>query len=416
MKKLLIVEVVSRGAAFQPRYDIFASQGYSLYYLTSTQNPADYPFAEVYKTHSRDAEELLDAASQLHARVHLDAIITCDETSVVATALIAERLGLPGLSPEAALQSRNKLLMREAHRRHGAPHPKFSRCDTLEDALAFAEQIGYPVVIKPTLGGDSEHVYRVSSPEEMKERFPVAKSGNDQHSHRYFEAEGTELGPHTMLVESYLNGSEHCVEAVVSNGEVALGSIADRLSIELDTFDHDLYKTPSSLGTDEVAALSDAISRGAASQGIKDGVLHAELRFHDGKPHLVEIAARPGGGSLQYMAKLSYGYCPIKTALTIAQGDKPAMPRLQPTGRVAVGLTMLTESGKLESIEMPDGLLDNPNIFNFRVLPLVGQTIVRPPHGNDIFGYIGTTGDSLEEALATADETFAKVKVNLAPV
>jgi biotin carboxylase len=249
----------------------------------------------------------------------------------------------------------------------------------------------------------------------MKERFPIAKSGNDQHSHRYFEAEGTELGPHTMLVESYLNGSEHCVEAVISDGQVALGSIADRLSVELDTFDHDLYKTPSSLSPDAVGALTDAIRLGAASQGIKDGVLHAELRFHDGKPHVVEIAARPGGGSLQFMAELSYGYCPIKTALAIAQGEKPAMPRLQPTGRVAVGLTMLTEGGKLESIEMPDGLLDNPNIFNFRVLPLVGQKIVRPPHGNDIFGYIGTTGESLEEALAIADQTFAQVKVNLAP-
>ncbi|MES2743608.1 MAG: ATP-grasp domain-containing protein [Pseudomonadota bacterium] len=415
MKKLLIVEVISRGAAFHPRYDIFSSHGYALYYLTSSPSLAPYPFAGVRTADSRDIEQLLALAREWHQQERFDAIITNDETSVIATALIGEQLGLRGLSPEAARQSRNKLLMREAHRRHGAPHPPFAPCDTVEQALAFAQEIGYPVVIKPTLGGDSEHVYRVADAEQMRLRFGLAKAGNDKHSHRYFEAEGTDMGPHGMLVEAYLDGSEHCVEAVVRDGEVSLGSVADRLSIEMDTFDHDLYKTPSSLPAASIAALKEAIRLGARAQGIENAVLHAELRFHQGRPHIVEIAARPGGGSLQFMAKLSYGYCPITTALHIAQGSAPEAPALEPTGKVAVGLTMLCEGGTLAGIHIPDNLLDNPNIFNFRVLSLLGQTIVRPPHGNDIFGYIGTTGDSLEDALATADHTFSQIKIALVP-
>lgn len=415
MKKLLIVEVVSRGAAFHPRYDIFSLHGYSLYYLTSSQEVASYSFSEVQISRSRNINDLTEIASNWHRREDFDAIITNDETSVIATAIIGENLGLPCLSLEAARQSRNKLLMREAHQRHGAPHPAFSQCDTVEDALAFAAKTGYPVVIKPTLGGDSEHVYRVSNSDEMRVRFSLAKKGNDTHSHRYFEAECADLGPHTMLVESYLEGSEHCVEAVVFDGEVSLGSIADRLSIELDTFDHDLYKTPSSLGPEAIAALTEAICLGAHAQGIKNGVLHAELRFHQGKPYIVEIAARPGGGSLQSMAKLSYDYCPITAALNIAERVKPEVPSLHPTGKVAVGLTMLCDGGQLESIDILEGVLENPKIFNFRILPLLGKIIVRPPYGNDIFGYIGTTGDSLEDALAVAGDTFAKIKINFAP-
>jgi biotin carboxylase len=412
LTKLLVVEVKSRGEVFHYRYDVFRRMGCELYYLTSTADPA-YPFDAVTVVPSRQQDAFLQAASRWHETERFDAIITTDEASVIATALIGERLGLAGLSLEAAQRSRNKLLMREAHRRHDAPHPRFRRCDTVEEALAFAHEMQYPVVIKPTLGADSEHVYRVWNDEDLRQRFGDAMQGNNRHSHRFAELESDAMGPHTLLVEEYLDGSEHCAEAVIDGDTVRIGSIADRLSMQLDVFDNDLYSTPTSLPPSKIIEVADAIRRGAIAQGIRRGVLHAELRFHGGRPHIVEIAARPGGGSLQFMAKISYGFCPIETALHIAKGHVPELPPLTPTGRVAVGLTLLSSEGIVKSIHVPSEVLMDPDVFNLRILATPGAVLRRPPNGNDILGFVGTSGSSIDGAVAAAQGVAAKVQVTL---
>ena len=159
----------------------------------------------------------------------------------------------------------NKLMMREAHRKHGAPHPEFARCDCIEDALEFADRVGYPVVIKPTLGGDSEHVYRVDNAQQLTHRFTQAMSGNNSHSHRFSEVECDEMGPHTLLIESFLKGPEHCVEAIIEGDHIYLGSIADRLSMEMDIFDNDLYSTPTALSAEQIGAVAEATLQGGQS-------------------------------------------------------------------------------------------------------------------------------------------------------
>ncbi len=410
-KKLLIVEILARGAAFHYRYDLFRSKGYKLFYLT-TSTGVEFDFDGLKVAPSRHIDDLIEIATAWHDLEHFGALITTDEFSVIATALLARSLNLPGLSVEAARSSRNKLLMREAHREHGAPHPEFARCDRLEDALRFADRVGYPVVIKPTLGACSEHVYRVDNPQQLARRFVQAQNGNNRHSYRYAEAECDEIGPHTLLVEAFLEGPEHCVEAIIEGDKLYIGSIADRLSAEMDVFDNDLYSTPTALSAEQIAAVAQAILLGAKAQGIERAVLHAELRFHQGKPYIVEIAARPGGGSLQYMAKISYGYCSISAALGAAQGKPPSeIPALIPTGRVAVGLTMLCDEGRLQGVEIPPGLLPHPEIFNFNVLPKVGSLIKRPPNGNDIFAFIGATGETIDAALRNAASVASQVRV-----
>ncbi|MBV6751325.1 ATP-grasp domain-containing protein [Pseudomonas chlororaphis] len=412
MKKLLIVEVVSRQEAFYYRYDIFRAQGYELFYLTTSDRRGDYPFNAYRQAASRQIEDLLDAAQRWHAVESFDCVLTTDEASVVGTAIISRALGLPGLGAHAA-KSRNKWLMRQAHQSFGAPHPFFSKCDTLAEAIEFSETIGYPVVLKPTLGGDAEHVYKINSSVEMAHYYPLAKLGNDTHSHRFIEAECADMGPHTLLVERFLNGSEHCIEAIISGDTVYIGSIADRLSIELNTFDNDLYATPTALAQSDIEALTEAVRLGAMAQGIVLGVLHAEVRFHDGKPYIVEIAARPGGGSLQYMAKISYGYCPIIAALRVAEGRLPEQVTMRRTGRIAVGLTMLCEGGVLKNISLPENLVDNPQVFNLKILPSIGDRIVRPPYGNDILGFLGTTGVTVDEALDTAHGIYQQLKIEI---
>lgn len=410
--KLLNIEITSRGDVFHSRYDIFREQGAEIYYLTASPDAAPYPcFADSRLSASQSIEAVLSEAKSWHQQEHFDAIITTDEASVVATAIVAEALGLPGVSLPGARNSRNKYLMRQSHQRGGAPHPPFHLCHSLEQALDAGTSVGYPVIIKPTLGGNAEHVYLIRNEEAMRQQFPVVLDANRSYSYGHHEAKGIDLGPDALLVEGFLAGSEHCIEAWVRDGEIHIGSIADRISAELEVFDNDLYRTPSALPEKEIVKLRHALEAGVSAQGINHGVVHAEFRFHEGEPYILEIAARVGGGSLYKMARLSYDYCPVIAACRIATGQPlPAKP-LKATGRVAVGLTMLCEQGKISKIVIPEAVKSHPAVFNLGILAQEGDEHFRPPAGNDIFGYIGVTADSQEAAIALASQLFARIEI-----
>ncbi|GLR10920.1 carboxylate--amine ligase [Mixta theicola] len=410
--KLLNIEVTTRGEVFHSRYEIFRENGADIYYLTSSPKIAPCPhFYGLRTIADQSIETVITAAQAWHAEIGFDAIITTDEASVIATAAVGEALSLPGLTLTSARKSRNKYDMRLAHQQHNAPHPPFQLCDNVEQALQTAETIGYPVIVKPTLGGNAEHVYLIRDAVSLRQRFSQVREANRNYSYCQHEAQGIDLGPNSMLVEGYLSGSEHCVEAWVRDGKAHIGAVADRIAAELEIFDNDLYRTPTTLNPAQMASLQQALQAGVEAQGITHGVVHAEFRFHHGRPFILEIAARIGGGSLYKMARLSYGYCPVTAALRIAAGQPLDEMPMTATGRVAVGLTMLCEPGKIKSIHIPEQVAHHPDLFNLGLLQKAGDLNRRPPEGNDIFGYIGVTGSTQDEAINLASRLFSAIAI-----
>ena len=245
----------------------------------------------------------------------------------------------------------------------------------------------------------------------MRQQFPIVWEANLHYSYGQHEAKGIDLGPNALLVEGFLAGSEHCVEAWVRDGIICAGSVADRISTELDVFDNDLYRTPSMLSLSELEKLHHALEKGIRAQGIDNGVVHAEFRFHQGEAYILEIAARVGGGSLYKMARLSYGYCPVTTAYRVATQQKLDVKPLEKTGCVAVGLTMLCQQGKISHIAVPETVKNHSAVFNLAILAHEGDLHYRPPAGNDIFGYIGVMGPSQEAAIALASDLFAQIDI-----
>lgn len=415
MPKLLVVEIRSRGDVFHERYDLFRAHGYDVYYLTCSTKTTGYEFAGVRQGVGRGLDEVKRVAAQWHQAEQFDAIITTDEASVIATAALAEHLGLHGIGLGAAKASRNKLYMREAHRRFGAPHPRFAACDSTEKALAAAAEFGYPVIVKPTLGAASEHVHKISSAQEMCATFPAVLASNKTYSHVSVEVASDEIGPNLFLVEEYLEGSEHAIDGFVCNGRLTVGSIADRLSTNLDTFDNDLYRAPTALDSEQRRLVVAAVEAGANAQGLKLAVVHAEVRFHHGKPHILEIAARPGGGSIPHVAKAAYGYCSVTAALRVATGTVPDFAG-EPTGVTAIALNMLCPEGRIGSIKVPEWVRSHPDVINFWITSAPGSTVLRPPHGNDTLGLLGTKGRDQQAALQLADKVTAALEVVMEPV
>ncbi|WP_226790146.1 class I tRNA ligase family protein [Rahnella sikkimica] len=125
-------------------------------------------------------------------------------------------------------------------------------------------------------------------------------------------------------VESYLDGREYLIEAYSWDGVTILGSIVERVTLEGNSFDDDVHHAPTDLSGRDLQRVHAAVHAVAVAQGLTRSVMHAEIRFHQGLPYIVEIAARPGCGGLDFMARISANYCPIKAVIDVAIGNKPA--------------------------------------------------------------------------------------------
>ncbi|HXV91730.1 MAG TPA: ATP-grasp domain-containing protein [Pseudonocardia sp.] len=414
--KLLGLEATQNGTYYRSRYQQLVDLGVDLHVLNGRGTEDFWPADRYRIAGSSHIDDLIATAKAWHVEHPFDGVLTFSESAVTAVAAVAEALGLPGIGLEAARASRNKLLMRRAHARGGAAHPRFAFATSVDEALAAAESFGYPVVVKPTLGAASNFVFRVDGPGELRDRFAQAWAGIDDMTWFRMEAEGLDLGPQGLLVESFLDGDEYLIEALAWDDDVYLGSVVDRVTVEGNTFDDDVHHAPTALSAADLAAVHEVVRAGARAQGLRRSVLHAEVRFHGGRPHLVEIAVRPGGGGLDHMARISAGYDPIAAVRDVARGVRPAVQHYRPTGVHTAAMVLLCGSGRIERIEVPEEVTRSPRLFFFTITSRPGDVVRRPPEGNGILGFLGATGSSLDDALEVATDLAGRVRVTLADV
>jgi len=253
--KLLAIEARQNATYYLSRYQQVEALGAQLFVLNGEGSEDFWPQPRYRVAGSKKIDDIVAAAAAWHAEEGFEGVITFSESGVVTVAVVAEALKLPSVGFEAAVASRNKLLMRQAHERGGAPHPSFRLVPDVESALAAGEEYGYPVILKPTLGAASNFVFRVDDADEMRQRFADALIGIESMSWVLMEADGLDLGPNGLLVESFLDGHEHLIEALAWDDEVYLGSIVDRVTLEGDTFDDDVHHAPTGLTPEQVAAV-----------------------------------------------------------------------------------------------------------------------------------------------------------------
>jgi hypothetical protein len=411
--KLLAVEAGQWGTYMVSRYQQIQDMDIDVYLLTGIGIPGSWDASRSRDLGSKKLSDIVAAAQEWQEKERFDGVFCFSEMAVVTTAHVANALGLPGIGVEAALKSRNKLLMHTAHDEYGAAHARFRFVATRDEALSAGDDFGYPVILKPTLGCSSTLVFRCDDGDELAQRFDQASARVDSTLQMELEADELDLGPRGLLVESFLDGHEHLIEASVWDDEVYLGSIVDRVTIEGKVFDDDVHRTPTALSDDQIARVHDVVTRAVHAQGLRRSVMHAEVRFHGGEPHVLEIAARPGGGGLDVMARICGDHDPIRTVVDVARGVPPRLHHYSPTGVATAAMALICPGGVVEEVVVPPKVSTHPAVFFLKITARPGDLIKRPPEGNTVFGFLGATGSSFEEAMTTAVACAEQIEVKL---
>jgi biotin carboxylase len=408
--KLLAVEA-RQDLYYRSRHQQVEDLGAELFVLCGEGAAGAYPEPRYRIAGSKHIDSLIEAARSWHSEHRFDGVITFAEAAVIAAAAVAEALGLPGIGVEAARRCRNKLLMRQAHERGGAAHPCFRFVHAVEEAEAAAAEFGYPVILKPTLGAASNFVFRIDTPAEMKRRYRQAAAGIEHMIDVVNEASGIDIGPNGLLVESFLDGHEHLIEAVAWDDEVFLGSVVDRVTVEGDTFDDDVHAAPTALAPEQLAEVHRVVSAAVRAQGVRRSALHAEVRYHGDRPYMLEMAARPGGGGLDYMARLTAGHDPIRAVVDVARGMRPNVHHFQPTGVHMGALALICDAGVVDEVTVPELVTSSSQLCFLKMVIGPGDVVRRPPEGNDVAGYLGVSGTSRSDAMDTMTRFASVIQV-----
>ena len=136
-----------------------------------------------------DEDAVLAALRGLTRHARIDQVECLWEPYMVLAARIREELGLPGMTVAETLPFRDKELMKQVLDAAGIRTPRHASTATFAGIYAAAEQIGYPLIIKPIAGAGSADTYRVDSLAELENVLPMIGHVETVSVEEFIEAE-----------------------------------------------------------------------------------------------------------------------------------------------------------------------------------------------------------------------------------
>ncbi len=314
-----------------------------------------------------DTDEAIAAVKELGAHLPIAGVLCYDEMRIWAAARIATALGLPTSTPDAVLACRDKRQTRELM---GAG-PGAVRSVAVADVAAArraADQIGYPVVLKPRALAGSEGVTRIDRPDQLDGEFTFADGAQMTDAPSF--AEG-------VLVEEYLDGPEITVDAVVRHGEVRPAFISHKEQRLVPTFEETGHVVTAGDPLLRDPQLLEVVQAAHTALGFDHGVTHTELRLTSGGPRLVEVNGRLGGDMITLVGLLATGIDLAVAAGRLAAGAEPDLtPQRGSTAAVRFyypPYDLELEELRLDADRLPAG------IWKCTMLAGPGQRLLLPP-------------------------------------
>jgi biotin carboxylase len=232
-----------------------------------------------------DEDDVMERVTAWMRGRSVDRVLANWEPLVILAARLRERWGMPGMSVDTVRGFRDKQLMKERVKAAGLRVPRSARVRTAKEAWAAAEEIGYPLVVKPIAGAGSADTYSVRSHKEMQSVLALTE--------RVVEAS----------VEEYIEGEEFTFDTVCIDGKPAFENVAQYLPKPIEARSEE-WISPVII---TVRDLKQPKMRGGIELGRKvlqalgmgDGFTHMEwFLTPKGEAVFGEIGCRPGGACL----------------------------------------------------------------------------------------------------------------------
>jgi len=204
------------------------------------------------------------------------------EPGVILGARLREKLGVKGQDVAQATLFRDKDAMKQAVAKAGIRTPKHRRATNAAECQRAAEQIGFPVIVKPIAGAGSADTFRVNSRLELDAVLARLGQARD------------------VNVEEFIEAVEYTFDTICINGKIAFWNMCLYRPRPLIARQEE-WISPQTIALRDVEAdhLKGGRKMGLAvlkALGFRTGFTHMEwYRKENGETIFGEIAARPPG-------------------------------------------------------------------------------------------------------------------------
>jgi len=336
-KRLLIV---GGGHAEIPLIKAAKSLGYAV--ITSGNDPAQigHAYGDAYRYADFSDPDAVLAVARAE---HIDAVCAAaNDFAALSAAYVAERLGLPGHDSFAVTQLlHHKDQYREFAQRHGIGSPAAVHFPSKEDALARGCPLPFPVMVKPIDLTGGKGITKVERAEQWRPALERASAISRRP---------------TIVVEAYLEGTQHSASMFLSDGRIQIVFLDDEYYYT-NPFLVSGAATPSINQGQVEEALRREAEKVCRLLSLKDGLVHAQYVLHNGRPVFIEITRRCPGDLYNRFVELStgvpYSSWVVKAELGLGCADVAPSP---PHGSYFRYCVMPHRRGRLERIEIDSAL------------------------------------------------------------
>ena len=376
MKKVL---VLGGGIGQLDFINYCISQNFEVHVFDGSENPASLAIEDSRVRHYCVDIKDPDSALQIAQRILPDCVIApSNDAGIVASAVIAEYLGLPGPGVHAARLSRDKYRLRELTRESGISSPWFEKVEVggNSDLVALSE-VRFPCVVKPVNGSGSKGVLYVKEKNVLFES--LEKSSKDSNTSE-------------ILIEEFVPGIEYSLEGLVKDSILEVVGICRKTRSDLPyLLDIDVVY-PSGLSDDLTKSSIQLAQEVSAVLKIQNAPIHMEfIVTPDSKIYLVEIAVRAAGfGLFTKLISWCIGVNTSKLQLDLILNEPLSIDRNFANRAGMLYFPQVVSEGKIAAIEYNKSCLrqDSDCHVELTLLKRIGDHVRPAQSGSERLAYV----------------------------
>lgn len=366
-------------------------------YLTTAAGrpPLDEELAEdirVLADLSDTGEVLAQTAQLVELYGPFTHVLALSEFDLEPAGEIRRHFGIPGRGPEEVAAVRDKVVMKGLVAAAGLRVPAFRETPTGDGVREFAALHGYPFVLKPRAGADSQGVHVVRSGDQLDALLDGADLADAQ-------------------CEEFIDGALYQIDGVMQGGRL-LTSRAWRCGGScLDFATGTAFSSVANDDRDFEERVTGFAERVCAALSLTDDVFHLEVfrtPQSDGDDLVfLEIGARAGGGQVRVVWQEVYGVDLVAASARVQLGEELTITPMDLDGPVA-GYLMMPEP------PVRPAVVDAVTSLAGRVPALCSETL--PPPGTVLSGNGGAvhTAGTFRYRAGRAADVEAAIRQTLA--
>lgn len=375
--------------------------------LDTNKKLIDY-FIEADTYNHKEVIEKLKLFQKNNPEIKFDGAITFWEDDIPILAKVCEEFKLTGNNYETSIRTRNKYEMRKRLAETGLGNPRFHLVKNKNDLKKAMEEIGFPAVMKPIWGADSEFVVLIRNSEEAKNTLDyLQKNCNEQFNPIFKYNNGN------FLYEEYMDGMEISLECFIQYGIPHVIGINEKQPMKPPYFVECGDISPARLEVKAEPEVVKLAESALIALGVQNSLAHIEIKITSTGAKIVEVGSRMGGDDLYMYVKNIWDTDMVEIGLRIACGLDANYIRKQAKGCMVCKYFIPNHSGIIANIEGMKEAQKTKNISRLLITKDVGDAILVPPEGFETAGWIVAKGRNYQEADALMNRTINKIEMNV---